>query len=179
MHPDDGRIVSNFVVQALNGAPLTIYGSGEQTRSFCYVSDLVDGLLRLIGAQDNPRTPINLGNPGEFSMRELADAVLAITGSRAGFVFRPLPTDDPRRRRPDISLARERLGWAPKVSLAEGLPATVDWFRKRLDSRAKEDGDALELMRVPGTPAADLKRKRAGARPIVLGEVAPSAPTSD
>ncbi|HEY8580279.1 MAG TPA: UDP-glucuronic acid decarboxylase family protein, partial [Beijerinckiaceae bacterium] len=117
MHPDDGRIVSNFVMQALRGQPLTVYGSGEQTRSFCYVSDLVDGLLRLAGAEENPRGPINLGNPGEFTIRELGELVLQMTGSSSPMTFRPLPTDDPRRRRPDISLAQDRLGWTPKVSL--------------------------------------------------------------
>jgi UDP-glucuronate decarboxylase len=128
MAEDDGRVVSNFVVQALRGEPLTVYGDGEQTRSFCYVSDLVEGLVRLMDAEDFSG-PVNLGNPEEFTMLELARIVLELTGSRSEVVHRELPADDPRQRRPDISLARERLGWAPTIGLEEGLGRTVEYFR--------------------------------------------------
>lgn len=128
MQPDDGRIVSNFVVQALTGRPLTVYGSGDQTRSFCYVSDMVGGLVALAAAERNPDCPINLGNPNEFTVNELARMVLHMTGSPSEIVQEALPEDDPRRRRPDIDLARRLLGWAPKVLLAEGLGPTIEWF---------------------------------------------------
>lgn len=128
MAPDDGRVVSNFVVQALSGADITIYGDGSQTRSFCYVDDLVDGLMRLMASPSDCKAPVNLGNPGEFSVLELAHMVLAKTGSKSRIVFRNLPQDDPRRRRPDITRARERLGWAPKVPLDQGLDATIAYF---------------------------------------------------
>ncbi|WP_025322034.1 UDP-glucuronic acid decarboxylase family protein [Deferrisoma camini] len=127
MLPDDGRVVSNFVVQALRGQPLTVYGDGSQTRSFCYVDDLVDGLIRLMG-QDGFVGPVNLGNPEEFTILELAELVREMTGSRAEIRFLPLPADDPVQRRPDIALARERLGWEPKVPLREGLRRTIDYF---------------------------------------------------
>lgn len=132
MHPNDGRVVSNFIVQALRGEPITMYGDGRQTRSFCYVSDLVEGLIAMF---QNPSFtgPVNLGNPGEFTMLELAELVLKLTGSSSPLVFRPLPSDDPTRRRPDISLAKERLGWAPSVPLEEGLGHTVRYFRRLLD----------------------------------------------
>jgi UDP-glucuronate decarboxylase len=129
MHPADGRVVSNFIVQALRGESITMYGSGEQTRSFCYVDDLVDGLIRLMDSPDEVTGPINIGNPGEFSMLELAELVREQTGSASQFVFGPLPADDPRQRQPVISLAKEQLGWEPKVSLAEGLKPTIDYFR--------------------------------------------------
>ncbi|HEX8961592.1 MAG TPA: UDP-glucuronic acid decarboxylase family protein [Rhodocyclaceae bacterium] len=132
MHPDDGRVVSNFIVQALRGEPLTLYGDGLQTRSFCYVDDLVDGLLRMMDSPPAFSGPVNLGNPGEVTMRELAETVLSLTGSRSRLVFKPLPEDDPRRREPDITLARERLQWAPRVALADGLAETVAYFRKSL-----------------------------------------------
>jgi UDP-glucuronate decarboxylase len=128
MHPADGRVVSNFIMQALRGEPITIYGKGEQTRSFCYVDDLVDGLVRLMDSPPELTGPINLGNPVEFSMRQLAEQVLAMTGSKSRLEFRPLPADDPRQRRPDISLAEARLGWTPRVSLADGLRATIAYF---------------------------------------------------
>jgi UDP-glucuronate decarboxylase len=128
MAADDGRVVSNFVVQALRGEPLTVYGDGSQTRSFCYVSDMVEGLVRLMQAEGFPG-PVNLGNPGEFTMLELAKKVIELTGSRSGVEHRPLPTDDPKQRQPDISLARERLDWEPVVALDDGLRATVDYFR--------------------------------------------------
>ena len=129
MHPDDGRVVSNFIVQALRGDPITIYGDGTQTRSFCYVDDLVDGLIRLMATPDAFTGPINLGNPGEFSMLELAEMVLKLVGSRSRLVFQPLPEDDPRQRQPDISLAKSQLDWSPKVCLEDGLRETIGYFR--------------------------------------------------
>lgn len=132
MDPQDGRIVSNLVCQALTGAPMTIYGSGEQTRSFCYVSDLVDGLMRLMDVPSLPGGPVNLGNPGEFTINELADLVLAAIPTRSRVVHLPLPKDDPQRRRPDIARARATLGWAPTVPLAEGLGPTIRHFADRL-----------------------------------------------
>jgi UDP-glucuronate decarboxylase len=128
MHPADGRVVSNFIMQALRGEPITIYGEGQQTRSFCYVDDLVDGLMRLMDTGPEITGPINIGNPGEFTMRQLADQVLALTGSMSPIEHRPLPPDDPRQRQPDITLATRVLGWTPKVSLAEGLKSTIDYF---------------------------------------------------
>jgi UDP-glucuronate decarboxylase len=130
MHPDDGRVVSNFIVQALKGDPITIYGDGSQTRSFCYVDDLVDGLIRLMDSSDDITGPINLGNPGEFTIAALAQKVLDAVGSQAELEYRPLPQDDPMQRRPDISAANEFLGWAPAVDLSEGLNKTIDYFRQ-------------------------------------------------
>lgn len=130
MHPSDGRVVSNFIVAALRGEPIPIYGDGSQTRSFCYVDDLVEGFLRLMATDDQVTGPINIGNPGEFSMRELAEKVIAITGSRSEISYLPLPQDDPRQRQPDISRAKEVLGWTPTVALDEGLARTVDYFRE-------------------------------------------------
>jgi UDP-glucuronate decarboxylase len=127
----DGRVVSNFIVQALRGEPLTVYGEGNQTRSFCYVSDLVDGLHRLMEA-DDPQGPVNLGNPVEFTILELAELVLKLTKSRSPVIHRPLPQDDPTQRCPDISLARRALGWEPKVKLEEGLRLTIEYFQKQL-----------------------------------------------
>jgi len=132
MRADDGRIVSNLIVQALSGDPLTIYGTGRQTRSFCYVSDLVAGLVALMEVDENPAAPVNLGNPGEFTILELADLVMDLTGSHSAITFRPLPADDPQRRRPDITRARELLGWQPRVPLAEGLQPTIAYFREAL-----------------------------------------------
>ena len=129
MLPDDGRVVSNFLVQALQGHDITIYGDGSQTRSFCYVDDLVDGLIRLMNSPREVTGPINLGNPGEFSIKELAEKVVAQTGSKSEIVYQPLPQDDPTQRQPDIGKARKLLGWEPRVPLAEGLPRTVDYFR--------------------------------------------------
>jgi UDP-glucuronate decarboxylase len=129
MHPADGRVVSNFIMQALRGQPLTLYGDGSQTRSFCYVDDLVEGLIRLMDAEDDFVGPVNLGNPEEFTVRELAEKVAALIERSNGIAFAPLPADDPRQRRPDISLARERLGWAPTMSLDNGLKPTVAYFR--------------------------------------------------
>jgi UDP-glucuronate decarboxylase len=129
MHPADGRVVSNLIVQALEDRPITVYGDGNQTRSFCYVDDLVDGLIRLMATDDDFTGPVNLGNPVEFTIRELADKVVALTGSRAQVRSAPLPQDDPRQRRPDITLARTALGWQPTVGLDEGLMATIGYFR--------------------------------------------------
>lgn len=130
---DDGRVISNFIVQALRGEPITIYGNGAQTRSFCYVSDLIDGLIRLM-AVGTAALPVNLGNPGEFTIRELAERVLALTGSRSQLVLRDLPEDDPRQRQPDITRARGLLGWEPRIPLEEGLRSTIAYFRERLDA---------------------------------------------
>jgi UDP-glucuronate decarboxylase len=129
MDPGDGRVVSNFLMQALRGEPLTIYGDGSQTRSFCYVDDLIEGLIRMMD-QDNETGPVNLGNPVENTMRELAEAVIAVTGSKSTIEYRPLPQDDPRRRCPDISKARQLLGWEPRVDLQTGLAATADYYRR-------------------------------------------------
>jgi UDP-glucuronate decarboxylase len=134
MHPNDGRVVSNFIVQALLGRDLTIFGDGEQTRSFCYVDDLVDGLIRMMATPDEVAGPVNLGNPGEFTMKELAETVLRLTGAKSKLVYQPLPQDDPRQRQPDIAKAKELLDWAPTVALEEGLSRTVGYFRKLLES---------------------------------------------
>jgi UDP-glucuronate decarboxylase len=128
MHPNDGRVVSNFIVQALRGDPITIYGDGKQTRSFCFVSDLVEGLRRLMDSPEDTTGPINLGNPGEFTMIELAEAVIRLTGSTSPMVFRPAPVDDPRQRQPDITKARGRLGWEPTIPLEQGLVHTIAYF---------------------------------------------------
>jgi UDP-glucuronate decarboxylase len=135
MQPNDGRIISNLIVQALRDEPLTIYGTGKQTRSFCYVSDLVDGLFRLMNLQPNPGVPVNLGNPGEFTIGELAEMVLANVTTRSTIVHEPLPADDPQRRRPDITRAKNLLGWEPLVPLSEGLLQTIDWFEQTLKQR--------------------------------------------
>ena len=129
MDPRDGRVVSNFVVQALKGEPVTLYGDGNQTRSFCYVADLIEGMMRLMDYEGEDPGPVNIGNPGEYSMRQLAEAALKLTGSKSTTVTRPLPKDDPTRRRPDISKARRLLGWEPKVSLEEGLKPTIEYYR--------------------------------------------------
>jgi UDP-glucuronate decarboxylase len=129
MHPYDGRVISNFIRQALSGEDITIYGDGSQTRSFCYRDDLVEGLIRMMFGPDDFVGPVNLGNPGEFTIRELAEIVLELTASRSKLVFKPLPADDPTQRQPDIALARKRLNWEPKVPLREGLIKTIGWFR--------------------------------------------------
>jgi UDP-glucuronate decarboxylase len=136
MHPDDGRVVSNFIVQALRGEALTVYGDGSQTRSFCFVDDLVEGLIRLMASDD--KMPVNLGNPGEFTMLELAEKVLAKIGSGLPVCFRPLPKDDPRQRCPDISRAKRLLGWEPKVALDRGLDLTIPWFAQRLSAEERK-----------------------------------------
>ncbi|NEV61043.1 UDP-glucuronic acid decarboxylase family protein [Thiorhodococcus minor] len=132
MHPNDGRVVSNFIVQALKGEPITLYGDGMQTRSFCYVDDMIEGFVRLMATEDVVTGPINLGNPTEFTMRELAEKILQLTGSRAKLEQRPLPQDDPKQRQPDITLAREHLDWQPKIPLDQGLRLTIDYFEKLL-----------------------------------------------
>jgi UDP-glucuronate decarboxylase len=132
MHPNDGRVVSNFIVQALLNRPVTIYGDGSQTRSFCYVDDLVELMIRFMDSDDSFTGPMNAGNPGEFTILELAEKVIEFTGSKSEIVFKPLPSDDPQRRRPDITLARERLGWEPVTPLDEGLKKTIDYFDEYL-----------------------------------------------
>jgi len=132
MHPNDGRVVSNFIVQALKGEDITIYGDGRQTRSFCYVDDMIEGFVRMMNTGDDFTGPVNMGNPGEFTMLELAEKVLHLTGGKSKLVFHPLPTDDPRQRQPDISLAKSNLGWEPRVELEDGLKETVSYFRKLL-----------------------------------------------
>jgi UDP-glucuronate decarboxylase len=141
MHPNDGRVVSNFVVQALRGEPITIYGEGRQTRSFCYVDDLVDGILKMMDTDDEVTGPINLGNPGEFSILELAELVVELTGSRSEIVHRDLPQDDPKQRRPDNSLAEQTLGWRPTVQLREGLQKTIAYFDAELSSSPGSPGE--------------------------------------
>ncbi|HEX4598687.1 MAG TPA: UDP-glucuronic acid decarboxylase family protein [Burkholderiaceae bacterium] len=130
MHPNDGRVVSNFIVQALKGEPITIFGDGKQTRSFCYVDDLIDALVRMMHSRQGFTGPVNIGNPGEFTMLELAELVLRLSGSKSRMEFKPLPRDDPRQRQPDISLAAEQLGWKPKVALEDGLKETIAYFRQ-------------------------------------------------
>jgi UDP-glucuronate decarboxylase len=129
MHANDGRVVSNFVVQALKGEPLTIYGDGQQTRSFCYVDEMVDAFIRLMNSDDNFIGPVNVGNPGEFTIRELAEKTLAMTGSSSELINLPLPQDDPTQRQPDIKLAKEKLGWEPVIKLDDGLARTIDYFK--------------------------------------------------
>jgi UDP-glucuronate decarboxylase len=135
MHPNDGRVVSNFIVQALKGRDITIYGSGDQTRSFCYVDDMVKGLIAMMNVDDQFIGPVNLGNPGEFTIMELAQKIIHLTGSPSKIVHKPLPEDDPVRRRPDISQAKERLDWSPTVDLEEGLKKTVRYFEQTLGDR--------------------------------------------
>ncbi len=135
MRPDDGRVVSNFIVQALRGEPITLYGDGNQTRSFCYVSDLIDGMLSMMATPDDVTGPVNLGNPGEFTMRELAEVILSLTGSKSVIEYRPLPADDPRQRKPDITVAEKVLGWTPQVALREGLTSTIAYFDEILSAR--------------------------------------------
>jgi UDP-glucuronate decarboxylase len=131
MHPADGRVVSNFIVQALKGEPISIYGDGNQTRSFCYVDDLISGMIALMETEDEVTGPVNVGNPGEFTIRELATKVIELTGSKSEIIQHPLPADDPKQRRPDISLAQRFLGWEPTVRLEDGLTRTIDYFRKQ------------------------------------------------
>ncbi len=128
MHPNDGRVVSNFIVQALQGKPITIYGDGSQSRSFCYVDDLIEVFVRLMNSEDSFTGPVNTGNPGEFTILELAENVIELVGSKSEIIFKELPEDDPRQRQPDISLAKEKLGWQPRVSLREGLLPTIAYF---------------------------------------------------
>jgi UDP-glucuronate decarboxylase len=132
MHPNDGRVVSNFIVQALKGEDITIYGSGQQTRSFCYVDDLIDGMVRMMNSPAGLTGPVNMGNPNEMTMLELAEQVLRLSGSKAKLVFKPLPQDDPRQRQPDIAVAKRELDWTPKVALEDGLKETIAYFRKSI-----------------------------------------------
>ena len=148
MHPNDGRVVSNFIVQALRGEPITIYGDGSQTRSFCFVDDLIDGFVRFMGTAQDVIGPINLGNPAEFTVLELAETVITLTGSRSKLVRLPLPPDDPRQRQPDITLARATLDWEPAIGLETGLRWTIEYFDKLLHKRSRP---AVEL-HVPTSP---------------------------
>lgn len=132
MLPNDGRVVSNFIVQALKGEDITIHGNGKQTRSFCYVSDLIEGMVRMMNSGDEFTGPVNIGNPGEFSILELAELVISLTNSKSKLTFKPLPQDDPKQRRPDISLAKRELGWEPKIPLKDGLKKTIEYFKKVL-----------------------------------------------
>jgi UDP-glucuronate decarboxylase len=134
MHPNDGRVVSNFIVQALKGEPITIYGDGSQTRSFCYVDDLIDAMVRMMATPAGFPGPVNIGNPGEFTMLELAERILRLTASRSKLAFQSLPTDDPKQRQPDISLAKAKLGWEPKVALEDGLRETIVYFQRLMQN---------------------------------------------
>jgi len=129
MHPFDGRVVSNFIRQALAGEDITIFGDGSQTRSFCYRDDLIEGMIRMMNGPDDFIGPVNLGNPAEFTILELAELAIELSGSKSKLIFQPLPEDDPTRRQPDITLAREKLGWEPTIALREGLQKTIDWFK--------------------------------------------------
>ena len=129
MNPDDGRVVSNFIVQALRGQDITIYGDGTQTRSFCYMDDLLEGMVRLMNSREDFTGPVNIGNPGEFTMIELAEKVIQLTNSKSKLVYMPLPTDDPLQRQPDITLAKKELGWEPTIPLEEGLKKTIEYFK--------------------------------------------------
>lgn len=132
MHPNDGRVVSNFIVQALSGKDITIFGDGSQTRSFCFVDDLLDGMVKLMNSPKDFQGPVNIGNPGEFTIRELAEKIVELTGSKSNIVYQDLPSDDPTRRRPDISLAKEKLNWQPTIKLNEGLEKTISFFKSEL-----------------------------------------------
>lgn len=135
MHPNDGRVVSNFIVQALNGEPITVYGNGKQTRSFCYVDDLIEGFIRLMNTPDEFTGPVNLGNPAEFTILELAQEIISMTGSKSKILFKPLPTDDPTQRCPDITLAKTALAWSPAIKLGDGLARTISYFESLLMAR--------------------------------------------
>ena len=130
MHPNDGRVVSNFIMQALKNEDISVFGDGSQTRSFCYVDDLIEGMIRMMNAPDEFTGPVNLGNPGEYSIRELAEKIVAMTASKSKIIYKPLPEDDPTRRKPDIGLAREKLDWEPRITLEEGLQPTIEYFRE-------------------------------------------------
>jgi UDP-glucuronate decarboxylase len=145
MHPNDGRVVSNFIIQALRNQHITIYGEGNQTRSFCYIDDLVDGLMRLMETPDDVSGPVNLGNPVEFTIRQLAETVIALTGSSSKIAYRPLPEDDPRQRCPDISLAQNLLAWAPRVQLRDGLMKTIEYFERLLRSDPRDERLPIHL----------------------------------
>ena len=132
MHPNDGRVVSNFIVQALQGKPITVYGDGSQSRSFCYVDDLIEGIVRFMDTDDDFTGPINLGNPREFTILELANKAIELTGSNSDIIFEPLPGDDPRQRQPDITLAKDKLDWEPEIDLETGLKPTIEYFSRML-----------------------------------------------
>jgi UDP-glucuronate decarboxylase len=149
MHPNDGRVVSNFIVQALKDQPISVYGKGRQTRSFCYVSDLIDGMLRLMASDDDFTGPVNLGNPQECTVLELAELIVELVGSRSEICFEPLPSDDPARRCPDITLARAMLGWQPSVPLRQGLQQTVDYFDELLRRRPRDSAAPRPGARTP------------------------------
>jgi UDP-glucuronate decarboxylase len=146
MHPQDGRVVSNFIMQALQGRPITVYGDGAQTRSFCYVDDLIEGFVRLMATDPSVTGPVNLGNPTEFTIRQLADVIREVVGSAVPIVELPLPKDDPRQRQPDIAMARRLLGWEPTIQLRQGIEATVAYFDRLLSS--KPDRPQPELRQV-------------------------------
>jgi UDP-glucuronate decarboxylase len=129
MHPNDGRVVSNFIVQALKGRDITLYGDGMQTRSFCYRDDLIDGMIKMMNSRTDFTGPVNVGNPNEFTIRELAELVIELTNAKSGIVYEPLPSDDPMQRQPDISLAKKELNWEPKIQLREGLLKTINYFK--------------------------------------------------
>ncbi|AXF10318.1 NAD-dependent dehydratase [Paraburkholderia graminis] len=154
MHPADGRVVSNFMMQALRGEPITLYGDGSQTRSFCYVDDMIDAFIRLMNSADDPGGPVNLGNPHEVSMREIAQRIVAITGSNSPLELHPLPTDDPWHRQPDISRARELLGWQPQTSLDDGLQHTARYFRARIEASSEAGSEASSEAGAASAPAA-------------------------
>jgi UDP-glucuronate decarboxylase len=139
MHPNDGRVVSNFIVQALSGEPITLFGDGEQSRSFCYVDDLIDGFLKIMATGDDVTGPINMGNPDEFTIRQLAEQVIKLTGSASKIVHKPLPSDDPRQRQPNISKAKELLDWEPRIALKDGLQPTIEYFDKVLRNAPVSD----------------------------------------
>ena len=130
MHPNDGRVVSNFIVQALQGKDITIYGDGQQTRSFCYVDDLIDAMVKMMNSEEGFTEPVNIGNPGEFTMLQLAETVLRLSGSKSKIIYQPLPSDDPKQRQPNIELAKAKLGWQPQVNLEDGLKETIAYFKK-------------------------------------------------
>ena len=132
MHPNDGRVVSNFIVQALKGVDITIYGDGQQTRSFCYVDDLVEVMTRMMATEDDFTGPVNIGNPGEFTMLQLAETIIRLSGSKSRLVFKPLPSDDPKQRQPNIELAKSKLNWQPAIGLEDGLKRTIAYFRDTL-----------------------------------------------
>lgn len=135
MHPDDGRVVSNFIVQALKGDTITVYGDGTQTRSFCYVDDMIEGMIRMMDSPEGFTGPVNLGNPAEYPVKDLAEMIVDLTGSNSRIEYLPLPMDDPKRRQPDIGLAREKLGWEPQVKVEEGLKKTIEYFRERISQK--------------------------------------------
>jgi UDP-glucuronate decarboxylase len=163
MHPNDGRVVSNFIVQALRGEPITVYGQGQQTRSFCYVDDLIEGFMRFMALDGPCPWPINLGNPGEFTILQLAEQVVQLTGSKSKIVFSPLPVDDPMQRKPDIALAREKLGWQPTVELQAGLTRTIAYFDKLLANAAV--GQVAPAMRASSRRNVN-GRAASGRRPV-------------